>query len=158
MVVSPNIATLTVIVRVDINAQVVTKVSHILPDIMFNPFATAWELIPFSFVIDYFYNIGSWIAANSFASFDTRYFASIGYRVCIKNTTVMTPGAFDPAVYRSFDCNGSADVTATLYKRVPTTISLSQPPRFAIDKIGVTRMINLISLMVQAMSGRNKRP
>lgn len=30
-----------------------------------NPFVTAWELVPFSFVVDWFANIGDWVLAQT---------------------------------------------------------------------------------------------
>jgi hypothetical protein len=32
----------------------------------FNPLLTAWELVPFSFVVDWFIGIGDWLIAQSF--------------------------------------------------------------------------------------------
>lgn len=38
----------------------------------FNPLVTAWELIPYSFVIDWFVNVGDYIAASTSTSFQQR--------------------------------------------------------------------------------------
>ena len=42
--------------------------NHLLDQIGLNPFQTAWELIPFSFVVDWFANVGDWVLAHT-ASF-----------------------------------------------------------------------------------------
>lgn len=45
-----------------------------------NPFVTAWELIPYSFVIDWFVNVGDYIAAKTGSSFAQRKWACLSRR------------------------------------------------------------------------------
>lgn len=59
--------------QVNIRLSAVGKASYdvgelqlrLLDQIGFNPFVTAWELVPFSFVVDWFANIGDWVLAQT---------------------------------------------------------------------------------------------
>lgn len=44
---------------------------RVLSQVGFNPFLTAWELIPYSFVIDWFLNVGDAIASATVSNFST---------------------------------------------------------------------------------------
>jgi hypothetical protein len=39
--------------------------SNLLSGITINPFLTAWELVPYSFVVDWFVNVGDWLIAQT---------------------------------------------------------------------------------------------
>lgn len=59
--------------QVNVRLSAVGKASYdigelqlrLLDQIGLNPFVTAWELVPFSFVIDWFANIGDWVLAQT---------------------------------------------------------------------------------------------
>lgn len=79
----------------------------------FNPFVTAWELIPYSFVVDWFVNAGDYIAAKTGASFAQQKWACLSRRD--KYTTwveVHLP---------------NQDQTIPINNRVPTGWNGSQP-------------------------------
>ena len=46
-----------------------------------NPFVTAWELIPFSFVVDWFVNIGDWVQAQTSSLVDLAMQRSFCYSI-----------------------------------------------------------------------------
>lgn len=46
-----------------------------------NPITTAWELIPFSFVVDWFIGVGQWLNSLSLRLFSAGMVASLGFRV-----------------------------------------------------------------------------
>lgn len=52
----------------------------------FNPVVTAWELVPFSFVIDWFVNVGQWIQALSFDLSAEKFSACEGIRIDVTRT------------------------------------------------------------------------
>jgi hypothetical protein len=57
-----------------------------LSEFQFNPLLTAWEIVPFSFVLDWFVGVGKSLAAISFLSTQTNYSASWGYLAEITDT------------------------------------------------------------------------
>lgn len=52
-----------------------------IPKISFNPFVTAWEIVPYSFVVDWFLSLGEAILATSFLVMVKDYTASWGVRI-----------------------------------------------------------------------------
>jgi len=52
-----------------------------IPTFSFNPVVTAWELVPYSFVLDWFWNVGRALSALTFITLNTKYVASIGYSI-----------------------------------------------------------------------------
>lgn len=138
-------------VEVKCNAQVIAQISNDLGRIQVNPVATAWELIPFSFVIDYFFNIGAWIGAASLVSFGTPYKASVGYDVVWNRRVVLKPNGINAnkGILDHYDCGGEASVSAHLRHRSPRTVNLRKLPRLNLDPLSITRIINLVSLAVQ---------
>lgn len=54
--------------------------SYLSDQLGLNPFVTAWELIPLSFVIDWFVNIGDWIQSNTRVNLATQKEACVAVR------------------------------------------------------------------------------
>lgn len=70
---------------------------RVLSQTAFNPFKTAWELIPYSFVVDWFVNVGDAIAAHTSIDFSTQ---TLGC-TAIKRRIVKEVRLFDNTVDRS---------------------------------------------------------
>jgi hypothetical protein len=64
------------------------------PTFQFNPAITASELVRFSFIIDWFINVGLWLEAMSFLTFTTNYSASGGVRIDISRSCDVTSVTF----------------------------------------------------------------
>jgi murein DD-endopeptidase MepM/ murein hydrolase activator NlpD len=47
-----------------------TSLTKAFDQVSFNPFLTGWELVPYSFVVDWFVNVGTWIQARSLSLTD----------------------------------------------------------------------------------------
>lgn len=54
-----------------------------LKAVMANPIITAWEIVPYSFVVDWFITVGDALANVALATLATKYVASSGYKVTI---------------------------------------------------------------------------
>lgn len=60
------------------------------PKAMFNPFVTAWEKLTFSFILDWWFNIGQWLLTMSFLTFQQDYKAAIGAKVELLRAVTLT--------------------------------------------------------------------
>lgn len=66
-------------VTIGIRGSVVADIE--ISKFQLNPLQTGWEIIPFSFVIDWFVNVGKTLSAWSFLATQTDYTAAAGYIV-----------------------------------------------------------------------------
>lgn len=115
-----------------------------VPKVLINPIATAWELIPFSFVADWFVSVGSAIEAASFAALAQQYTASCGYRVDVFRSynTKFTP----KASYISGTHVQSAHATATQRVRNPCSVPFTPQVR---TKLNGFKVVDLVALALQ---------
>lgn len=130
-------------VTVGIRGSVVADIT--VPKFQFNPLQTGWELIPFSFVIDWFVNVGKAIAAWSFLSLQTDYVAAYGWKVEIERNYSKVIGVTNQN-YSSGAVNVSGSSTIKIEKRIPSRIPLL--PRFNL-KLDMMKIIDLIMLVLQ---------
>jgi hypothetical protein len=112
------------------------------PRFQVNPAITAWELIKFSFIIDWFVQIGTWLEAMSFLIFSTNYTASYGYKVTRTVTATMTDVHFNATSSGSHQ--GYALSSAELVWRIPSTVSHFPTIRVNVD---TPKMIDLWALL-----------
>jgi hypothetical protein len=112
-----------------------------LPPFSFNPLTTAWELTPYSFVIDWFIDVGKALSALSFIATDASYVASIGYKVVVTKTcsltSVLKPGYWGVVNHSSF-CE------ATRIWRNPCSVPFV--PTFKI-RLNTAKVIDLVALL-----------
>lgn len=134
---------------VDIRATVIADISALANNAYINPVSTAWELIPWSFLIDYFVGIGDWIKANSLVLAGVNYTASVGYDVTLTRTLKLTGAPPSTGSLVQYTANGEANVYARMKLRVPRTISLGNLPPINEEVQSVTRIINMIALALQ---------
>jgi hypothetical protein len=120
------------------------------PDFTFNPILTKWELIPYSFVIDWFVNVGAWLESMSFLTLTQKYVAARGYRVELKRTLLSV----------DFDPNASWSEVSHIYEtrchavrtvRTPTTVSYTPSILLRLDDL---KVVDLIALVLQQLSRR----
>jgi hypothetical protein len=60
-------------------ASIVADIS--VPELSFNPAATAWERTKLSFVVDWVLNVGQWIEQTSFLMYASKHYAAIGFQI-----------------------------------------------------------------------------
>lgn len=87
--------------------------------IALNPFVTGWEVVPYSFVIDWFFSIGKAIDAISFILVNDRYTASIGLYLNVTRTGLLDV-AWKPNY--SGDIQQSVSQSYTWKRRKPVTV------------------------------------
>lgn len=113
------------------------------PKFAFNPIVTGWELVPFSFVIDWFLNVGRWLSSLSFLVLQSQHYAAAGWRITVERTvTVGTP------VKNSgwtIQCSGTGNGRYVYTKRTPTTIPLS--PLVSVN-LNVSKVLDVLALIL----------
>lgn len=120
-----------------------------IPNFSFNPVLTAWELLKFSFVIDWFIGVGQALSALSFLTFTTNYAAAGGMRLDCTLTHTTTVSPLPGFIINQF--RRSAETKAYLISRVPT--SVSSIPQLKV-KLNVSKIIDLLALLAQALLRR----
>lgn len=113
------------------------------PSFQANVAVTAWELIPFSFVIDWFWSVGAAINAACFVLSKGQYFAAKGVleeRSLVSRCTSVGP-------YQNYDmdwCNYDIIRTYRRLSRVPTTVPLIPAIQVNLDAVKIVDLIALI--------------
>lgn len=118
------------------------------PRFRFDPISTAWELIPFSFVVDWLIDIGSWLASLNGLTISRGQTAGIGIKTTRIRQIVSVEQVASATNYRrTFTRLDSGVNDYTLLSRVPMAIPYSLP---TIDlNIDFLKIIDLISLIIQ---------
>jgi hypothetical protein len=93
------------------------------PKFAFNPIVTAWELIPFSFVIDWVVTIGTWLESLSFLVLQKAHTASYGYHIDFKRTLTDSYISNYKSGWSQADISAEASMKGYMTVRVPTTVS-----------------------------------
>jgi hypothetical protein len=133
--------------KISMRGSVVADI--VVPKFQFNPLQTGWELIPFSFVIDWFVNVGSALAAINFVTFSTKYSASKGYKISICRETATANiwynggKAFD---FLDFNFWMNARSEGTIEKRVPCGVPILPS---SIVKLNAWKVADLLALLSQ---------
>lgn len=115
-------------------------------DPQFQPITTAWELVPYSFVVDWFLDIGSFIqAAVPIPGVDLR---ASGYSISEQvesETTWWSMSSGVPNWEVTSSSNGRYYTKVSNYSRVPAGVSI---PRFY-PRLNTLRVVDLVSLVYQ---------
>lgn len=121
-----------------------------IPKLQANIFATAWELVPLSFVVDWFVTVGKSINAMSFLVKQSKYTASAGFKVeCersyeLKLRTVQGP-TLTADIYQLGRCHASYVV------RRPCAVPIT--PHFTLN-LDSFKVLDLLSLIGQRIGGK----
>lgn len=108
-----------------------------------NPITTAWELITFSFVIDWIIDVGQWLEAMSFLLVQNDYSAARGLQATFRRDTQCTAVSAD-AKYSTFDVTFNAWCESKYTRRLPT--SVSKIPSLGLD-LDVLKVIDILALL-----------
>lgn len=112
----------------------------------FNPVVTGWELVPFSFVIDWVINVGQALQALSFLTFTGQYASSGGVRWELKREYQLTQTFSDTTFTYSGTPNVSFESNMTMEVRKPTPVAYLPQFRLNLDE---WKVIDLIALVIQ---------
>lgn len=123
--------------------SVVADVS--IPKFQFNPLVTGWELVPYSFVLDWFVSVGKSLSAMSFLVLQSAYSASCGFRVDVERTYQHTPINLTSDVY-SISHWQNATCNASLEIRKPCRVPLVPHLKLRLNSY---KIIDLVGLLLQ---------
>lgn len=93
-----------------------------LPKFQFNPITTSWELVKFSFIIDWFIAIGTWLESLSFLALSTNYTAAAGIKINASRRVWLTNLVFNNGYSGVVHFDSYSKATYTV--RVPQSVSL----------------------------------
>lgn len=141
-------ATLNTVVswKLSIRGNVVADIEP--PTFEFNPITTAWELIPYSFVVDWFFKIGQWLASMSFLAYQSNYVASVGYKLEYTNRVYLS--AVSPkAGWTVQDARSDYTTVVSLTNRAPTSVPFRLSTNFEVPE--ALKILDLLALIRQAL-------
>lgn len=142
----------------DVTVEDTVRVSHMgsvtadiqLQDVQMNPLMTAWEIVPYSFVIDWFLGVGKSIAAAAFLSTSTEWAASQGYQVIFNRAVSVSLGQTKPNFVSGFH-NQTSAAEMTINVRNPCSIPII--PQFQLN-IDALKVIDLVAMIYQQLKFR----
>lgn len=143
------VASITTVDTIQYSFRATVAAQLNVPNISFNPLVTAWELLRFSFVIDWFFSVGNALKALSVIALSKQMVCSYGWEMkCSRETTLevhsVTAGY---AHNRTLNASGQS----ILVRRVPSTVSVI--PRFRLN-LDVSKIADLLALLAQAIIRR----
>lgn len=120
----------------------------------FNPAITAWELITYSFIIDWFVSIGQWLAGLSFLALASNHTSSVGYKITYNRE--LTGSNYTDSETHYNDCQPySASSESEYLLRVPTPVSTLPLAKINLD---FSKILDLIAILWTIISGSKPNP
>jgi hypothetical protein len=107
-----------------------------VPKFQFNPLQTGWEVIPFSFVIDWFLGVGRALSALSFLSLQRKYVASVGSRITVERTFTFDTTSFKTG-YSGDGVHQTGSCKAVLDTRHPWHVPIFPLPSLHINTLKI---------------------
>jgi hypothetical protein len=131
----------TLYTNISVRGSIVADINP--PRFQFNPITTTWELITFSFIIDWFIGVGQWLNALSFLTLQTGYEAAGGVKIQQELLKTTYYYSFNPSFGTGF-LEASSEFTSEYVVRVPTSVSLI--PQVTV-KLDVPKILDLWALV-----------
>lgn len=127
---SLTLATYTVNTRTSVTGSIRgTVVADFEPPRMqFNPVVTAWELVPFSFIIDWLVSVGTALEAISFSVVAPEHYAAYGESISVTTQQYTSNAQPGGATHFLTSLNGEGTLQTVTKTRVP--MSVPKLPRF----------------------------
>lgn len=114
-----------------------------LPPFQFSVLTTAWEKIPYSFVVDWFLRVGTWLNAMNFLNVQLKHFAAVGVYIMQRRTVKYSSLLHNAGSYGAY--TGEALCEGKLLVRQPTTISFYPQFKLSIDAFKIADLLALIA-------------
>jgi hypothetical protein len=130
---------------VSVRGSVVADVEP--PKFQFNPVLTGWEVIRFSFIIDWFIGVGTWLESLSFLAIQSQYVAAGGIKVSLVRD-VTHQLSWKPPFTGNLSCDNSVS-TAVYTVRTPQSLPLRP---FANVNLDVPKVIDLMAIIGGVLS------
>lgn len=134
--------------RINIGVRGCVTADIDVPKFQFNPVRTAWELVPYSFVLDWFVNVGTAISAASFMSLQSAYSASVGSYVEIERSFKCEFEQVTNTAWGTFIEVGTDKFT--IERRIPCGVPLI--PQTSLN-LNPYKVIDLLGMIVQKRKG-----
>lgn len=136
--------------EVSVRGSIIADISP--PRFAFNPVVTAWELIPYSFVIDWILGVGTWLEQLSFLTLETTYAAAAGVHVAYSRELVSHNYWFLPedSVQIAWEGDHESSMSGKGSLTVRTPASVSNLPHFNV-RIDGYKVLDLVALVFQAL-------
>lgn len=115
-----------------------------------NPVTTAWEMVKFSFVVDWFFSVGDALSAASFVVMNPSYVAKSGCRITEDRDFYLWAESKSPYYFTTAPWRRVTSKTVVNY-REPASVSLT--PHF-LPRFDSWKAVDLLSLLTQAIYRR----
>jgi hypothetical protein len=141
--------------RLESVARAAVKYYHALPNAYVDGYVTLYEMIPYSWVVDWFVNIGNTLKAWNVLRNAHSHSAALGYQLACETKVATVPG--NPAVlpWSNASCSGfSASATEKLLLRIPA----GAPPLIPRinHNLSIAKLLTLTSLLEQQRNDISK--
>lgn len=136
-------ATISDMISVSLRGSVTADIN--VPAFQVNPLQAAWEIIPLSFVVDWFLNVGKTLNALSFSNLVKAYTASSGVKVHVERSFVTNIVSLSsPYISGGYEQTASAE--ADYEMRLPRQLQLTIPHiRVRMDGFKILDLLGLVS-------------
>lgn len=126
--------------QVSVRGSVVADIKA--PTFALNPVTTAWELTPYSFVVDWFVDVGQFLESMSFLALATNYTAASGLHMSLRKKQYVNEGSLATG-FTACTLESESDCTVDWTVRSP--MSLSKIPQVKVN-LDVSKLIDLVAL------------
>lgn len=142
----PSIWSFTSTVDVTVSYRGLVVGSAPPPRVTFNPLLTAWEVVRLSFVLDWFVNVGQWLAALQYATFHPEHVSAGGYQASVVKQTTGTS-----TNKAGWSTTADASFTSILEVRARIPMEVSQLPIWKL-RLDSWKILDLLALLTQALT------
>lgn len=134
----------TVDINLQMKARVDARFSASSLNVLVSPVTTMWEVIPFSFVFDWFVDVGTALNAWQVKT-SSSYVASLSTAYAEKHHTLVT-GGFGWSILHDLACSGTGDLSYTRKERFPVS-DISTAPTWN-TKLTSKRILDAAALCI----------